>query len=654
MCGFVGVYQLDKQKVELNKLIHMRDSIIHRGPDDEGLYCDDNIGLGFRRLSIIDIQSGHQPMSTVDDRYTIVFNGEIYNYVELREGLIKKGAKFQTHSDTEVILQLFAEKGPECLQLLNGMFAFAIWDKVKRELFFARDRLGIKPFYYYHDEDRFVFGSEIKAIIADSSIKREPNYAAIYDYLSFMYVPDNKTFFKGIYKLLPGYYGTISEASGLHIEQYWDVEFKETNKTEEEYISSLRDLIEDAVKIHLRSDVPVGCHLSGGLDSSTVTVLSAQNLDQKIKTFSGKFAENEFYDETKYAKLVAKQAGTEYLETVPNQAWFENVLPKIIWHMDEPCVGPGIVPQYSVCQLASESVKVALGGQGGDEIFGGYPRYFLTYEAFMKNNKDDSPIKHTQKTKMARIMNKLVFIKGYAKQHGIKTTVRKVFTTIQRDREQNSDNFNDIWRNYSTSFKFKDMALLTERFHSLVDDYDSSKVFNQYIDQCPSADIVNKMLYHDMKAYLPGLLQVEDRMSMAVSLESRVPLLDYRIVEFAASIPSSIKVKGLEPKYIFKRAIQGIIPDEVLNRKDKKGFPTPINIWFKRDPQFVKAILLDGAAQKRNLFKVETIEKMIASNEDYSWQLWTLMNVELWFKIFIDQDPRYVNADGSIKEKVEN
>ncbi|HHW36196.1 MAG TPA: asparagine synthase (glutamine-hydrolyzing) [Bacillales bacterium] len=653
MCGFIGIFNNHKM-VNKTSIIKMRDIIKHRGPDDAGLFLDENIGLAFRRLSIIDLQAGHQPMSTVDDRYTIVFNGEIYNYLELRDDLINKGVTFQTHSDTEVILQLFAEKGPACLQLLNGMFAFAIWDKEKRELFFARDRLGIKPFYYYHDEDRFVFGSEIKAIIADSSIKREPNFAAIYDYLSFMYIPDDKTFFKGINKLLPGYYGTISETGGLYIEQYWDVDFTETNKTEEEYISGLRALIEDAVKIHLRSDVPVGCHLSGGLDSSTVTVLSAQNLDQKIKTFSGKFAENEFYDETKYAKLVAKQAGTEYLETVPNQAWFEQVLPKIIWHMDEPCVGPGIVPQYAVCQLAADNVKVALGGQGGDEIFGGYPRYFLTYEAYMKNSKADNVIQHTQKTKLARLINKFVFLKGYVKQHGIKTTMKKVLRTMQRDNELQLNSFPAIWRNYSTSFKFADISLLTDHFKEFVKDYDADEVFTRYINDCPSTDIFNKMLYHDMKAYLPGLLQVEDRMSMAVSLESRVPLLDYRIVEFAASIPSSIKVKGLEPKYIFKRAIQGIIPDEVLNRKDKKGFPTPINIWFKRNPQFVKAILLDGAAQKRNLFKVETIEKMIASNEDYSWQLWTLMNVELWFKIFIDQDPRYVNADGSIKEKVEN
>ncbi|WP_458411723.1 asparagine synthase (glutamine-hydrolyzing) [Schinkia sp. CFF1] len=653
MCGFVGICNLNQEKVNSEILMKMRDIISHRGPDDAGLFLDENVGLAFRRLSIIDLESGHQPMSTVDGRYTIVFNGEIYNYVELREDLVRKGITFQTHSDTEVILQLFAEKGPGCLELLNGMFAFAIWDKEKRELFFARDRLGVKPFYYYHDGDRFVFGSEIKAIIADATIKREPNFAAIYDYLSFMYIPDNKTFFKGITKLLPGYYGTISETAGLQIEKYWDVVFEEMNKTEEEYISGLRELIEDAVKIHLRSDVPVGCHLSGGLDSSTVTVLSARNLEQKIKTFSGKFAENEFYDETKYAKLVAKQAGTEYLETVPTQDWFESVLPKIIWHMDEPCVGPGIVPQFAVCQLAADNVKVALGGQGGDEIFGGYPRYFLTYEAYMKNNKGDNTIQHTQKTKMSRLLNKFVFVKGYVKQHGLKTTVKKVFRTIQRDNQLESNSFPAIWKNYSTSFKFADMSLLTEHFKAFVKDYDADKVFTQYIDDCPSTDIFNKMLYHDMKAYLPGLLQVEDRMSMAVSLESRVPLLDFRIVEYAASIPSAIKVKGLEAKYIFKKAIQGIIPDEVLNRKDKKGFPTPINIWFKNNPQFVKDILLDKAARERNLFHSKTVEKMIHSTEDYSWQLWTLMNIELWFKIYIDQDPKFVNADGLIKAKVE-
>ena len=653
MCGFIGLLN-KKNKIETLSFTKMRDSIAHRGPDDKGLYLDNNLGLGFRRLSIIDLKSGHQPMSTVDDRYTIVFNGEIYNYVELRNDLIKQGVTFQTSSDTEVILQLFAQKGKDCLHLLNGMFAFAIWDKHKRELFFARDRFGIKPFYYYHDEERFIFGSEIKAIIADSSIKREANYKAIYDYLSFMYIPDNKTFFKGIFKLLPGYCGTISNASELKIEQYWDIQFKETDKTEEEYIAELRDLIEDAVKIHLRSDVPVGCHLSGGLDSSTVTILSAKNLKQKIKTFSGKFAENEFYDETKYAKLVAREADAEYLENVPNQEWFENVLPKIMWHMDEPCVGPGIIPQFSVCQLAAENVKVALGGQGGDEIFGGYPRYFLAYEAFIKSNKSDNIIQHTNKTKISRLINKLVFIKGYANQHGIKTTLKKVIQAKKREIGLNTNSFNDIWRNYSASFKFQEMSLLTDQFQSFVKDYDANAVFNQYINQCETTDIFNKMLYHDIKAYLPGLLQVEDRMSMAVSLESRVPLLDYRIVEYAASIPSQIKVKGLEPKYIFKKAIQGIIPDEVLNRKDKKGFPTPINIWFKQNPQYVKDILLDEAAKTRNLFNFNTIEKMLKSNEDYSWQLWMLINIELWFKIFIDQDHRYVDIDGYIKEKVDN
>lgn len=639
MCGFVGVFNKNLNSIDIHTLTKMRDIIKHRGLDDQGIYLDYNLGFGFRRLSIIDLEQGHQPMTTADGRFTIAFNGEIYNYLELREQLLHKGMKFKTHSDTEVILQLYIHYGPKCLSMLNGMFAIAIWDREKRELFVARDRIGIKPFYYYNDRGRFIFASEIKAIIADRSIVRDPNYPAIADYISFMYVPDDKTFFKGIYKLLPGHYAIVSEKKELEITEYWDLEFRYADKSEEQFAEELRSLIDDALRIHLRSDVPVGCHLSGGLDSSTITELSAKHLGYQIKTFSGKFDEAEFYDETKYAKIVSRHANTDYLETTPSKGFFQRVIPKLVWHMDEPAVGPGIIPQYAVCQLAAANVKVALGGQGGDEIFGGYSRYFLTYEPFASGSMKTSFI--------GRILKKLSYVKSYAQQHGVRRTITKILNTAQKETTSPSLSFEERWKKYSTSMGI-DNPMISDQFRTLLGEYDPGDTFLTYLRKDVTDDHFDRMLYHDIKAYLPGLLHVEDRMSMAVSLESRVPLLDHRIVEFAATIPSSIKVAGLEPKHIFKKSISGIIPTEVLNRKDKKGFPTPINIWFNEDKQFIRDILLDDRAKARGLFDSDQLNKAIQGDTDNSWQLWSLLNIELWFRIFIDEDPRYVNSDGSI------
>lgn len=651
MCGLVGVYNLKREPISSDTLVKMRDIMTHRGPDSDGIYLDNNIGLGFRRLSIIDLESGHQPMTTADGRYTIVFNGEIYNYIELRELLIHRGVIFRTESDTEVLLQLLVQEGKRGLLRLNGMFACAVWDKKRRELFVARDRIGIKPLYYFFDGDRFVFGSEIKAIIADRTIKREANYQAIADYLSFMYVPDDKTFFKNIKKLLPGHCATVSEKDGLVIEEYWDLRYEEATKTESQFIEELRFLLNDSVKLHLRSDVPVGCHLSGGLDSSTISTLSAKHLQRPIKTFSGKFNESDFYDETRYAKIVSQASGTEYLETAPDMTFFQSSLAKLVWHMDEPAVGPGIIPQFSVCQLAAENVKVVLGGQGGDEIFAGYSRYFLTYEDIPSTGQHFSTSTTVKKSLLNSWMRKAQLVYGYAQQHGLKTTLSKIGQRIQQP-PAGLDSFSDIWRKYSTTMELKS-HLLGSTMKETLSEYDINDTFHRYLGKTVSDDPFDQMLYHDIKAYLPGLLQVEDRTSMAVSLESRVPLLDYRIVELAASIPSSMKVKGLEPKYIFKQAIKGIIPEEILNRKDKKGFPTPISIWFKKDPHFVRNILLDESARKRDLFDLEAVSNMISTNVDSSWQLWSLLNVELWFKIFIDEDPRFVDSNGYIQKKVE-
>jgi asparagine synthase (glutamine-hydrolyzing) len=382
MCGICGIYNLDrKHGVGEATLVHMADSIQHRGPDDRGYYIDDNLGISNLRLSIIDLSpAGHQPMSDESGRYWIVYNGEIYNYVELRQQLAGKGCQFFSNSDTEVILRLFMLEGPEAVKKLNGMFAFVIWDKKERKLFGARDRLGIKPFYYFKDQDQFVFGSEIKAIFASGQVGRAVDDEGMADYLTFQFCLNDKTLFRNIRKLEPGCWLELDAHGNLNIQKYWTLDFQvDSDHTSEYFEYQLTRLLEDAVRIQLRADVPVGAHLSGGLDSSTVTCLAASLLDNPIHTFSGGFKESPRYDETRFARMAAEQAGSIHHEIFPGEQDFVELMPKLIYAMDEPAAGPGIFPQLMVSQLAKQNVKVVLGGQGGDEVFGGYTRYLVAY-----------------------------------------------------------------------------------------------------------------------------------------------------------------------------------------------------------------------------------------------------------------------------------
>ncbi|QJD85260.1 asparagine synthase (glutamine-hydrolyzing) [Cohnella herbarum] len=634
MCGIVGIYDITGNPINEINLIKMRDVLTHRGPNDTGIYTDHNFGLGFRRLSIIDIENGHQPMTTVDGRYTIAFNGEIYNHVELRHRLIAEGHTFITKSDTEVLLQLFVQKGFACLQDLNGMFSFAVWDSKSKELFFARDRIGIKPFYYYFDRSRFVFASEIKAIIADDSIPREPNYEGISDYLHFMYIPDEKTFFQGIKKLLPGHFGTLNLNKGLTISEYWDVDYSINNKSEKEYIVELQNLLTDSIKLQLRSDVQIGCHLSGGLDSSTVSCLSSNQIAAPLMTFTGKFSESKYFDETKYAKIVSKHANTNYIEASPEEGYYRTVLPKLIWHMDEPCAGPGMISQFLVSEKASKHVRVVLGGQGGDELFGGYNRYYVSSE--LKGQK-----------LTPKIISKFRILRNNINQHGIKRTIQKLRKTMESQASAHLT-FNDIWTKMNTRIDLSH-PVVSNKFKERIVTYDSKQTFLKYLNKRQDLSNFNKMLYHDLKSYLPALLHVEDRTSMAVSLESRVPLLDHRIVEFAATIPLDIKVKHYEPKYILKKAVKGIIPKKIISRKDKKGFPTPIEFWMRNDKKRLENILLDERSTKRELFNPKELKNLLNSG-DQPLFIWMLLNVELWFRIFIDNDVELTPNDGSITE----
>ena len=635
MCGILGIVNFDTtEPIDQSVMQSMADIIGYRGPDDEGFYVENNIGLANKRLSIIDLKTGRQPMSNEDDSIWLVLNGEIYNYLELRRELMAKGHDFKTQSDTEVVIHLYEEYGVNCLDKLNGMFAFSLWDRNQRRLFAARDRLGIKPFYYHIDSRRFVFASEIKALLKHGNIERKPNDEGISDYLIFQFCLGDKTLFQGIRKLLPGYYLVLDTTSAqLKISKYWDINFIVDEQHDKEYFSdNLLMLLEDSVRLQLRSDVPIGAHLSGGLDTSIVTCLAASLSNSQLKSFAGGFKTGKEYDETNYAKLVSGFAKTEYFEVFPTASDFMETLPNLIYYLDEPVAGPGVFPQYFVSKLASQNVKVVLGGQGGDEAFGGYTRYLIAYLEqclkgaifHTKEEREESKYVVTFESIVPNLptLQSYVPLLQYFWSEGLfEPMARRYFRLI--DRTNN------------------DRSLLTEEFCQTIDKgYSPLGAFEQEFEQPDISSYFNKMTYFDMKNLLPALLHVEDRTSMAVSLESRVPLLDHRIVELAASIPPTLKFLEGTNKYILRKATQNIIPKEVIDRKDKMGFPVPLTEWLggREVGDFVRSILLSKSAKERHIFKSEGIEKAIRKEGKFSRQIWGVLCLELWFREFIDDE----------------
>ena len=626
MCGIVGLINKKGSPVELPLLTRMAERINHRGPDDEGHLIDGPVGFYHKRLSIIDLVSGHQPMT--HGPLTIVFNGEIYNYLELREQLKKQGHSFTTQSDTEVILHLYADYGPECIRFLNGMYAFLIYDRAEKKIFAARDHFGIKPLYYYEDDDYLIFGSEIKALLAHPGVKAEPNLPAIGEYAVFQYVLGEDTFFKKIKKILPGHYLEIPFGSFKpKTVKFWDPDFTvDTHHIEEYFVWTLRQLLENAIDLQMRSDVPLGTHLSGGIDSSIVTLLASQRSGNHLKTFTGAFREGPEYDETSYSREVARACGARAYEVYPTESEFIDLLPRLIYHMDEPAAGPGIFPQYIVSRRASEEVKVVLGGQGGDEIFGGYTRYVVAYlEQALKGSihetSDEGEHIVTLKSILPNLpsLQKYVPLLQYFWQKGLFLPMdERYYRLIDRtggDRKYFSRDFSALISNEDIFYRFQKM-------------FNHPNTLSYY----------NKMVHFDMIANLPALLQVEDRVSMAVSLESRVPLLDHRIVELVAAMPPATKFKGAEMKYILKRAIKDILPEAIINRKDKMGFPVPLQIWAKnRTGGFFRDVLLSPACRQRGILNIDEVESLIGREEDFSRRLWGMLNIELWFRTFIDR-----------------
>jgi asparagine synthase (glutamine-hydrolysing) len=626
MCGIVSIINKNTAPVDFKLLKSMADAIHYRGPDEEGHFIDGSIGLFHKRLSIIDLSTGKQPMTFGNQ--TIIFNGEIYNYIELRDDLKSQGIKFETNSDTEVILKLYQQKGIDFIPLLNGMFAFIIFDKDKNTLLIARDHFGIKPLYYYHDKQKLLFGSEIKALLKHPEVLAEPNYEMVNEYLTFQFTIKEDTMFKKIFKVKPGHYMTINlETFKMDQVKYWEPNFAlDLFHTQEYFVVKLRELLEDTIKIQLRSDVPIGTYLSGGLDSSLVTLLSSKIVEKPVQTFTGAFKEGKEFDETNYAKIAAGKSNALYNEIYLTENDFLENLPKLIYHLDEPVVGPGVFPQYMVSKFASQKVKVVLGGQGGDEIFGGYARYSIAYleqaikGAIFESNEEAEHIVSLKSIlpNLPSLQTYLPMMSQFNSKGTFESMDKRYFHLIDRSDNSLSYFSKDFQDSYNKN-------LIFERFQEL---FNNPNTLSYY----------NKMTHFDMFGSLPGLLQVEDRVSMAASIESRVPLLDRRIVDLVSSIPAGMKFKGGELKYLLKLAIKDIMPREILQRKDKMGFPVPLHLWFKgKTGDYVNDLLNSQKCRERGFLDHNKINQLIQTERSFGRALWGIISLELWFNQFIDK-----------------
>ncbi|HEX8922665.1 MAG TPA: asparagine synthase (glutamine-hydrolyzing), partial [Pyrinomonadaceae bacterium] len=598
--------------------------IAHRGPDDQGLMVSGAVALGMRRLSIIDLAGGQQPMSGCTADVTIVFNGEIYNYRELQRELEGRGHTFKTHSDTETILHAYEEYGSKCVEKLRGMFAFAIWDARRRALFIARDRAGKKPLYYtVTQRGTLLFGSELKSLREHPEFQGELSLEALDAYLTFGYVPDPLTIFRDVHKLPPGHHLTFASGQ-VRVEQYWDFPYEEPQsepaQNEEDCLEELRALLDEAVRIRLVADVPLGAFLSGGVDSSAVVGLMARHTPRPVKTFSIGFHEDS-YNELKYARVAAKKFGTEHHEFVVTPDICE-IVDELVWHFDEPFADSSAIPTYMVSKLAREFVKVVLSGDGGDELFGGYTRYAIDR-------------KRSGFARLPRILRRgLMQPLGKRLPHGAwgrNYIYVNAFEPIDRYIE-------DI----SIFTRLNKPSLYTEDFRRKLGATEATARFREYAARSRATDALDPLLYLDSKTYLPGdILTKVDRMSMAVSLEARAPLLDHRLIEFVCKrIPASMKMKGLETKHIFKRAVEGLVPAEILNRP-KQGFGVPIDQWINEQlRERVRGTLTEPRTRQRGQIEPRYVDLLLDEHErgrrDHASALWALFMLELWQRTFMD------------------
>lgn len=635
MCGIAGVIQFGRDaRVNPATVQRMCAVMFHRGPDDDGFYVSGPVGLGMRRLSIVDLARGHQPISNENETAWIVFNGEIYNHAELREQLQARGHRYRTNSDTETIVHLYEEYGRDCVRHLRGMFAFAIWDVKKQRLFIARDRLGIKPLYYRLTPESLAFGSEIKVVLADGTHPKF-NRRVLPEYLAFGYVSGNQTFYDGIVKLMPGHTMEVSLDGRVNIEPYWDlpVTVEDSAHDETYYIEKYRDLLEQAVNSHLMSDVPLGVFLSGGIDSSAVAALMTKLRRAPVETFSVGYAEDT-YSELPYARMVAEHLKSVHHEVLVSREQFFEALPQLIWHEDEPIAWPSSVPLYFVARLARERVKVVLTGEGSDETLGGYARYAFTIKNASLDRYYRGLVPGAVRGQIRDAIQNSSWISAALRR-------KLAHTPLARDGNSWASMYFD---NFLCAFSEQEQRpLLADEIAAEVKAGAAYESSLEYWDRS-SGDMLHRLLYTDIKTYLVELLMKQDNMSMAASIESRVPFLDHVLVEFATNIPHKFQLQGLSGKRILKKAVQDLLPHEILYRK-KLGFPTPWSRWLK-GPQLqeIRSLLLEPRSMDRKLFKRAAIERLFdehkAGHIDHYDRIWRLLNLELWHRVCIEGESR--------------
>ncbi|MEI6125935.1 MAG: asparagine synthase (glutamine-hydrolyzing) [Pseudomonadota bacterium] len=627
MCGICGKLIFDNSGAVEQSLVNaMLDTIRHRGPDDEGSYVAPGIGLGHRRLSIIDLSTGHQPLSNEDGSIWIVFNGEIYNYQELQKELASKGHIFKTKSDTEVIVHLYEEYGASCVERLRGMFAFALWDAKQKTLLLARDRVGIKPLYYWKAHNSIVFASEIKAILTDPSVDRVLDPGMIDRFLTFYFVPGEETLFKGIHKLLPGHY-LLCRGGRVETRQYWDLHFSESRISMQEAEARTLALLEESLQLHMISDVPVGFLLSGGVDSTAMLSFASGKTPYPLSSYTLGFSESVVADERPYAKLAAERYGSVHHEMTITSKDFVDFMPGYIWHMEEPVCEPQAVALYYVSRMAKKYVKVLISGEGGDEAFAGYSIY--------RN------ILWLERLKKAMGPLKSVLGPGLVSANRMLKSQKVGKYAPLLDIPCNSFCYG---RTYHPAGYFNSRmdALYSKDFAQHVDKNRSVGVVKEFLNSVSGAGLVNRMLYVDTKTSLPDdLLLKADKMTMANSLELRVPFLDHKLLEFAASLPTNFKVRKFTTKYLAKRALKDRLPKEIVERR-KVGFPVPYEAWLRTElGPWVNEVLLDRRTLGRGYFERSCIERIIAENKQaggsHSKEILSLVTLELWHRAFLDK-----------------
>ena len=642
MCGICGLVNFDRGwPVERSVLESMSRTLVHRGPDEAGSYLSENVGLAMRRLRIIDIKTGHQPVTNEDESLWLVYNGEIYNYRELRDSLFERGHRFRTHSDTETIIHLYEEYGRACVEHLRGMFAFALWDKKRRCLLLARDRLGIKPLYFCRSGQQFLFASEIKSLFATGRIKPALNQRSLPVYLAFGYIAGSETLFAGVHKLLPGHTLELDEKGTSTLACYWDLPQgqAEDGRDEEYYVRAYREKLEQCVSSHLMSEVPLGIFLSGGLDSSVVAALTTKLRGEPVKAFSVGYDDVE-YSELPHAREVARHIGAEYHEVKVGWQEFFSSLPKLIWHEDEPLAWPSSVSLYFVAKLAREQVTVVLTGEGSDETLAGYARYATT----MWNSRMHGYYRRLAPLALRDSVRRLIEDTSV-----LRADLRRKLqhTFVGRDGASWASIYFD---NFLCAFaEAEQMGLLAEELRpepGMVYD-DSMKFWERY----RGGDLLHRMLYTDIKTYLVELLMKQDQMSMAASVESRVPFLDHVLVEFAANIPTRHLIRGRAGKQVLKSAARDLLPDAVVNRV-KMGFPTPWARWLERHFETVRNLILDQRSLARGWFEVDSVRRLLAQHRqrssDHGDRIWRLLNLELWARVCLDEEAIGPEATDSI------